>query len=149
MKPLSEPRAAVTKVMTTGGTPVPLEASPAVPDGPFFRVREAVTVRQGPRGGRIRVRTAGETPAPLDARPTEAEAPVATFQVREAVTTTLPPPHWAKLVQAAELKPVEVDAPAVAWEPPEAEAYPEPPEPPGATKDHRPEAYVTESVEED
>jgi len=106
-----KPRAAVTTVdgLEIGSSdwkPVPLDV---------FRVREAVTVCRGPRGGRTRVRTAGETPAPLDAGATEP----ASFQVREAVTTTLPPPHWAKLLNEAEMKPV--DAPAVAWEPPETE----------------------------
>ena len=52
-----------------------------------FQVREAVTVRLGPRGGRMRM--AGETPAPTGQ----------TFQVRGAVTVELPPPHWAALTE--------------------------------------------------
>lgn len=91
------PRAAIT---TVDGLEV---RTAPVPPGDVFQVREAVTVRQGPRGGRKRVRSTGGTPVPLDAGATEgneAEASGATFQVREAVTTTLPPPHWAKLAQA-------------------------------------------------
>lgn len=66
-------------------------------DAPF-QVREAVTVRLGPRGGRRRM--AGRDACPTEA--TEAPEPGRTFQVREAVTVTLPPPHWAKLTQQKE-----------------------------------------------
>ena len=51
-----------------------------------FQVRAAVTVRQGFRGR-------GKRPDP---------GPGQTFQVREAVTVTLPPPHWATLTQQEE-----------------------------------------------
>lgn len=108
MKPLGDSREAATVV---DGVEIPeaemIRGAPMA--GAVFQVREAATVRQG----RSRRRSGEEIPEP-------------SFQVREAVTTTLPPPHWAKLVEEAGLKPV--DGQTVSWEsPPEAEDAPAPP----------------------
>jgi hypothetical protein len=59
-----------------------------------FQVREAVTVRSGLRGRR------GKTAGSIEE--VEAEVPGQSFYVRQAVTVTLPPPHWATLTQQEE-----------------------------------------------
>lgn len=62
-----------------------------------FQVREAVTVRQGFRG-----RKSAEK---------ESLPPGKSFNVREAVTVELPPPHWAALTQQEELSHVPHSGP--------------------------------------
>jgi hypothetical protein len=69
--------------------------------GVSFQTREATTIYQGSRPRRGR--TAGG-----DACATE---PGQVFQVREAVTVIVPPPHWAQLTEQEEMDHVSQPGP--------------------------------------